>query len=171
MPGGSISRPGEACSLRWDQIRGNVAVLEEWKNRRKTGLLREIHLTRPVLRLLQRIARDPDRHPLFVFTHSLGRNPAGQANPLHGEPWTGDGFTSKFRRWRNEYGAAGRLTSYAFRHCYCSDALMAGLTEAEVANLAGTSAAMIAQVYGHIQRTHSAAKADVVEEMRRRAGK
>lgn len=175
------ARPGEACGASWDLIdwRQNVMILEEWKNAKRTGEKREIHLTPSVVRLLRRIERLPDRNPDWVFPHTLGRGQGNLASPMHGLPWNSVALAAKTRAWRKaakQSGlsvvteGAGRLVNYILRHTYISDGLMAGFSEAEMASLTGTSAEMIADTYGHIQRDHSARRARELEERRRGDG-
>lgn len=176
------ARPGEACGARWDQInwRNQILVLEEWKNRKKTGELREIHITPPVARLLRAIERIPGRNPEWVFTHKIGRGQGGVTASSEGTPWNGDALGYKIRKWRKvakkewetakaegkDVGelpivveGAGRFVAYLLRHTYISEGLHAGLSESEIAELCGTSAEMIRDTYGHIQRKHSAKRA------------
>jgi integrase len=164
------ARPGEACGAEWEFVdwRRDLLVLDEWKNAKKTGKKREIHMTPDVRRLLRRLERLPDRHPDFIFTHALGRGYADKASPLHGWPWDSSALAKKVRDWRKEAKAAGlpvvtegagRLVAYILRHTYISEGLMAGFSEAEIANLTGTSAQMVAETYGHIQREHAARRA------------
>jgi site-specific recombinase XerD len=43
---------------------------------------------------------------------------------------------------------------YTARHVYASEALMAGLTSTDTAELLGNSAAMIESTYGHVTAEH-----------------
>lgn len=175
------ARPGEACALRWPDVdfAAGVAVLEEWKNRRSTGRLREVHLTPQVARLLRRIERLPGRCPTYVFTHRRGPRQAATTGTTEGAPWNATAIGAKLRKWRAMAAAAGvpvptegdgRLVPYLLRHTYISDGLMAGLSEAEVAHLTGTSASQVADTYGHIQRGHAARRAAELAARRGRGG-
>lgn len=96
------ARPGEACGARWDKVdwRQGILVLEEWKNRRKTGELREIHLTPPVVRLLRRLERIAGRNQEWIFSHTLGRGQAGTAASTEGTPWNSDALAQKIVSFR-----------------------------------------------------------------------
>jgi site-specific recombinase XerD len=61
-----------------------------------------------------------------------------------------------------------RLTVYAFRHLWISEALMAGIDIATVARMAGTSIAMIERVYGHFTNAHLQQAQDRLDRYRRR---
>jgi integrase len=61
-----------------------------------------------------------------------------------------------------------RFVMYRLRHSYISRGLMGGKSEAEVAAVCGTSAAMVAKVYGHIVEDHKRTVADDIGRMRGR---
>ena len=166
------ARPGEACRLTWSMIdwRSRLIVIppELHKTGKKTGRAREIQLTRPVLRLLEKIEALRGRHPEFVFTHRRGKGSAlrGEVDPEAGEPWPdGSSASKRLLRLRRECIASGavpgledvgpkRLVLYTARHVYASEALMAGLTSTDTAELLGNSAAMIESTYGHVTAEH-----------------
>lgn len=70
----------------------------------------------------------------------------------HGKPWPKDGLALRFRRLRDKVGLEG-ITAYSYRHSYATDALEAGISIPTVAALLGHSnPAMVARVYGHLEK-------------------
>lgn len=159
-------RPGEACDLRWDDIRWDEGRIVIPKERQKTGHItgkeRIIYLTFPVVRLLRIIERLEDHHPTHVFPHRRGKGATGRGhvNPLGGEPWpSGSAASAKVRTLRNEAVSAGlegietvgpkKLVAYVNRHAYASDVIAMGKTHEQAAALLGNTAAVVAQTYAH----------------------
>jgi integrase len=175
------ARPGEACVLQWPDIRWDeeVAIIppERHKTGKRTGKPRVIHVTPPVARILRAIERLEGHHPVYVFTHKLGRGSAGRGGvSSEGEPWNSVTLASKVRTWRHEAIAAGlpieargekRFVAYILRHSYATDAIQSGLTHAETAELIGNTAQVTEQRYVHPQRKHSASKARQAIKLRR----
>lgn len=173
-------RPGEAAAARWERVDWAKATLTvpEWKNKKKTGRDRLIHLTAPVLRILRVLHRLKGRHPEFVFTHLRGKGSVARGgNPLHGEPWGSVAAMGyRLRKLRDAAAKAGvpvatrgarRLTAYLLRHTYGADAKMAGLGDHEAAELMGTSAEVFRETYGRVQVDHARKVAEDLAARRR----
>ncbi len=189
-------RPKEACVAKWLGVQWNERVLlvEEWKNRRKTGALRVIPLTHSAVRILRAIEKLPGRHPEHIFTHQLGRHwrkrGQGEHGILAGEPWPdGTAMGGRVRKLRNEAieeakrlkaskrptgglelligEGPRRLVAYILRHTVASDAIMSGLSTSQVADMLGTSPEVVHGHYGHIQPESRQSFADMLEVWRR----
>lgn len=189
-------RPGETCVLQWEDIRWDagqtstgqtyakaVIPYTRWKAGKATGKPRTIFFSPMLTRALRRLASRPDRHPVHVFTHLAGRNlrDIGE-DPRAGVPWSDStALAAKIRAVRRAAIAAGvkltdegenRLVNYRWRHTAISTLLMMGIDVTTVAELTGTSPAMIYHTYGHLLHDHLAAAAERLHAGRRsRAGR
>jgi len=154
----SGARPSELTRATWDEINWNgwknkaghsgaIITRTEWKSSRKTGKKRKVYLPASLCRSLRRRMKavpDPDS---TIFT-----------SPRH-QPWTASNLATTTQRFVKKAIDAGlplkstgpdRLICYRWRHTAASKLLMDGVPIAVVADLLGTSAQMIAKVYGHI---------------------
>lgn len=183
-------RPGEACAAVWGEVDGlgrregffpekRLLVVTRWKNARKTGKQRRVVLSPGMVAALSRAREHPDRHPRWIFTHKVGvrARVRTEAERRHGDPWNSNAFSRKFKEYRRRAIRAGvdvpeagpgRLVPYLLRHTYLSDGLRNGVATAILAELGGTSEAMIRKHYGHITDESLVELAD--EAARRRAG-
>jgi integrase len=100
---------------------------------------------------------------LAVFArHCEGKQPTDYVFlNNNGMPWTVRTLAKRFERVKEvaaalNFGIVRReITIYDFRHLWISESLMApGNDAATVARMAGTSIAMIEQVYGHFRNQH-----------------
>lgn len=174
-------RPGEACRLRWDHIdwaEGTADLSAEHKTRKK-GKGRVLYLPDRTLRLLHRIRSQPGHHPVFVFTHRVGKRQKGYANADHeaGEPWsdsTAAGY--KLRKLRDAAIDAGieieaegprRLVAYLHRHTAITDAIEHGMTEEHAAEIYGNSPDVLRTRYQHLRRARSAERVRDLDAKRR----
>ncbi len=193
------ARPGEACDLRWSDLKpeagrtpaghrmGRVQIPpDRWKTGGKTGKMRTIYLYPPLVRLLERLARDPERHRTHVFVHGRGRGGKGS-----GEPWASGSVLSKTitrlrremmadqeairgrRRAGEPVGAVAawlaeadlsdegpnRIVNYLWRHTAASTLIMMGIDLATIAEQLGTSVEMLRKHYGHLIDAHLQAAA------------
>ena len=144
----------------------------------KTGQARTIYFTPALTRALRREMARPGRHPESVFVHGRGRGGKGA-----GEPWaSGSRLSKKILAVRRELIARqeaaklgpyvvrpseaalsaipildvgdNRVTNYRWRHTAASTLLMMGVDVPTVAELLGTSPAMLYRVYGHLLDGH-----------------
>lgn len=184
-------RPGEACVLQWGDIRWDagrtsaghayaraVIPYTRWKTGKATGKPRTIYFSPALTRALRRLEARPDRHETYVFTHIAGRNlrDIGE-DPRAGVPWSdSSALAAKVRAVRRAAIAAGvavqevganRLVNYRWRHTAISTLLMMGIDVPTVAELTGTSPAMIYRTYGHLLSEHLAAAAERLSTGRR----
>lgn len=173
--------------MRWDQVRwaakttaaGHTfakVVLEEHKTAEATGKPRVIYLTPALTRALRRLSLEPDRHPVYVFTHERGTRGGGDTPAEWGDPWNSVALARKVREVRRaaiadgvplEDEGANRLVNYRWRHTAISTLLMMGEDVATVAELTGTSPDMIRIHYGHLLDGHLAAAAERLSRGRR----
>lgn len=175
-------RPKEACRLKWSHLdRANHIAVFPGKATWKTGKMRIVDLTPPVWRILRAVERLEGHHPEFVFTHMRGKDAGtrGEGSAEAGEPWPdGSASSKKLRKLlldAIDAGVAGldkvgpkRIVQYTNRHNLASRALMGGMTASETAEILGNTADVVAKYYGHIQREHTARRAN---ELAARRGK
>jgi len=86
-----------------------------------------------------------------------------QAN---GSPWTQDALDQRFAQVRQLAGVREEITIYSFRHLWITDALEAGVSHAEVAEMAGTSISQIEATYGHVRSEAKAQSQAIVAAYR-----
>jgi len=174
-------RPSEVCRARWEDVDWDGRVLvQRGKTTRRTGKMRVIALTPPLLRMLRAIRRLDGGHPEYVFTHKRAGRGAQQPGTLAtwGVPWNGNALCQKVRALRREAIAAGlpledegenRFVMYRLRHSKASDDLMAGGNPSTIAALLGTSTTMLTKRYGHLLTGHLTRSADELLALRRRS--
>lgn len=186
-------RPDEAARATWDGVnldRGTITL--RGKTTHRTGQDRVVFLTPSLRRMLRAIRAMPGRHPVYVFSHSLGKyDPArGDVDRVAGVPWRGSQLQAKVCEIRREMIAAGvpirdrgevvpgakildegpnRFVLYRLRHTRISDDLMTGASITEVATIHNTSEQVIRTTYGHLLVDHLARlNDDLVERARGR---
>jgi integrase len=116
------------------------------------GKPRIIYLTPKVAEILERrmAAAEPGA---FLFT--------GQ----RGNPWSVQGFHSRFRQLRKVVPGIGDVLPYTIRHSFATEALEKGVPEAAVAELLGhQGTAMLYKHYAHLSK-----KIDYLREQASRA--
>ncbi len=180
-------RPGEACGMRWDQIRWNGGtssaghkfarvVMREHKTDAHQEKPRVIYLTPVLTRALRRVHDREPRHAVYVFTHRRGSRSKAETPEEWGDPWDSGALGAKIRKVRAaaieakvaiEGQGANRIVNYLWRHTAISTLLMMGVDIATVADLTGTSPEMIRSHYGHILDAHLAAAAEKLTRGRR----
>ena len=69
-----------------------------------------------------------------------------------GEAWNKDAWKYPIKEAVNAAGLPGAVSAYTLRHCVITDLIRAGLPILTVAQLSGTSVAMIEKHYGHLVR-------------------
>jgi integrase len=148
------------CGARPQQIRmvtarhcvSNAWVFQDHKTKKKTGKALTVYLQPCLLTLSKIMCKAHPSGPLF-------RND-------NGDPWKKDTVSQRFRRIRTRLKMDPAITTYAYRHTFATDALLAGIREPEVAALLGhSSTRMVSKVYGHIGK-----HADHLQEAARRIG-
>lgn len=173
-------RPKEACEARWSDVdwsRGTIRLAKH-KTERKTGKERVIFLPPAIQRALRRVHDGEVRHPEHIFAHRHGRNGSQGGDATTGKPWVKDRLQQRIRQWRDAAIADGvplanrgdnRWHLYRLRHTRASDGLMAGCSAAQVAEVLGNSADVVARVYGHLLDGHVAETARKIARPARKA--
>lgn len=129
-------RPSEIVNLKIEDFDGECWTIKEHKTRKKKRRPRIVYLS-PCLRTLSRIAaRGRKSGPLFLADDGRG--------------WKYSDIRLRFQRLRAKTGTTKKCVLYSFRHTWITDALIAGVDVATVAEMAGTSIQMIDRHYGHL---------------------
>jgi integrase len=103
----------------------------------KTGLERNVYVGNACLLTLTKILAH------YRPEGALFRN-------AEGKPWTTNAIRCRMRRIRSKLGLPAGTVAYSFRHSYITEAMQRGVDVATVAELTGTSVAMIQRHYGHL---------------------
>jgi integrase len=157
------ARPSELVRATWGDVKleSGTITLSRWKAARKTGRPRRVYLPSRLIRSLRRRAGQPDG--------LIWRTPRGLA-------WSGSNLATYTARLRAAAIADGipvladgpdRLVNYRWRHTAATSLLQDGVPIATVAELLGTSPAMIARTYAHILSDHLSAAAETLARRRR----
>lgn len=148
-------RPGDVARVRVEDVDLEVTrwTLADHKTRHKTGKPRVVYLS-PCLRTITRMAAgDRTSGPLF-------RNRRGAV--------TTNAISNRIKRLRDDLDLDKSLVLYSYRHAFITNALSRGVPVATVAELTGTSVAMIERHYGHLARDHAHLRAAAAQAMERR---
>lgn len=128
-------RPGALAELRADDFNPRTAELKIGKD--KSGQDRKIKLPAETVALFKE--------------HRKGKLPAAylfvQAD---GKPWNRHAWRLPINEAVAAAGLTPQVTAYAFRHSTITDLIVAGVPALTVAQLSGTSVAMIEKHYGHL---------------------
>ncbi|MFM9924888.1 tyrosine-type recombinase/integrase [Variovorax sp. H27-G14] len=135
-------RPGAMASLTVAQFDERLGVLTVGKD--KAGGDRKIHL--------------PDSTAGFFASHCKDKLPTAQifANSA-GRLWNRDTWGYQFSRASVGSEMPAKASTYSVRHSVITDLIHAGVDSLTVAQLSGTSVAMIEKHYGHLTRDHARA--------------
>lgn len=129
-------RPQDVANVRIENVNVDCWVIPEHKTLRHTGRPRIVYLS-PCLQTITRIlAGNRKAGPLF----------RGRRGKL-----TTNAIKCRITRLREELGVSD-VVAYSYRHTYITDALERGVDVATVAELVGTSVAMIQRHYGHLSK-------------------
>jgi integrase len=159
------ARPSEwtRATLRELDVRHWQLVRREWKSARKKKKPRRIYVPVRLRRALGRLKTGSPPTDYIFFT-------------INGVPWRGSNLSVRTQAYRRRAIADGvplqdegpdRLTCYRWRHTAASTLLMDGVDVATVAELLGTSPAMITKTYGHLLQSHLSAAAESLARRRR----
>jgi integrase len=134
------ARPGEVLTVTAAEFFPDpgVWILQKHKTAHQTAEARVIHLTPRIVALCKELAtRHPDG-PLF--------------RRRSGRPFPPAYYLARLvRRLREKLGLRGTITPYGMRHTFATDALAAGVPDAQVAELLGHSGtAMLHKHYSHL---------------------
>lgn len=137
------------CGARPQQIRevtaanviGNTWVFKRHKTRGKTKKPLVIYLPPCLATMTRMLVRQNPTGPLF--------------RQESGRPWSKENIARRLLRLRRKLGISDDVIMYAYRHTYATNAMMAGLSTAEVATLLGhTDTRMVTEVYGHLDQNN-----------------
>lgn len=133
------ARPGEIYTLTCERVdfkSGTWTVKN--KTRRKTGEpWRTVYLSQPMVELSRRLVLGQEG---LVFRNSWRAK------------WTDGCVRMRLARIRERLGFGPEITAYAYRHLYCTEALMRSVPPATVAELMGhTSLKMVMRVYSKLK--------------------
>lgn len=152
------ARPNEILRATAADYRDGVITLDEHKTSEKTGRPRRVFIPRRLHRSMGRAlgGRDPAA-PIFM-------NKDGSA-------WSWDGYAHLVKRLRRSAIAAGlpfqdagpeKLSNYRWRHTAITTLIQEGVPLAVIAELMGTSVAMIERTYQHLLSSHLGAAAEAL---------
>lgn len=136
------ARPGEIYTLTCDRVDLNAGTWRvKNKTRRKTGEpWRTIYLSPAAIELSRRLTEGREGEGR-VFRNSVG------------SPWQDCTVRRRFEVIRDRLKFKAEVTAYAYRHLYCTEALMRGVPPATVAELMGhTSTKMVMRVYSKLSK-------------------
>lgn len=131
-------RPSEIVAVNIRDFDGTTWTIKEHKTKKKKRKPRMVYLS-PCLQTLSRIAaRGRESGPLFLANADRG--------------WKYSDLRLRFQRLRAKAYADPKCVLYSFRHTWITNALLAGVDVATVAEMAGTSIQMIDRHYGHLSQ-------------------
>lgn len=135
-------RPGALASLTVASFDKRLGVLTIGKD--KAGRDRRIKL--------------PPRTAGFFADQSKDKLPtAPLLSRADGKEWDKDAWKKPVKAAAKAAGLSDAITAYAMRHSVITDLVTGGLDLLTVAQLSGTSVAMIERHYGHLRADHAAA--------------
>jgi site-specific recombinase XerD len=135
-------RPGALAALTVAQFERRLGVLTIGKD--KAGADRKISL--------------PDATAKFFATLVKNKLPnARMFINASGRPWTRDTWGYHFTEAAKRAELPNAATTYSLRHSTITDLIHSGVDSLTVAQLSGTSVAMIEKHYGHLTRGHARA--------------
>jgi len=133
-------RPGALAALTVVNFDRRLGVLTIGKD--KAGGNRKISL--------------PDSTAVFFASHCKDKLPgAFVLTNSAGRPWGRDTWGYQFEKASAVAELPPHATAYSIRHSTITDLIHAGVDSVSVAQLAGTSVAMIEKYYGHLTRDHA----------------
>ncbi|MFA7604455.1 MAG: tyrosine-type recombinase/integrase [Novosphingobium sp.] len=95
----------------------------------------------------------PETTAVFLAQQAKGKTPAAPLlSRSNGAAWDKDSWKDPVRDSVKAAGLAPNVTAYALRHSTITDLVAQGLPTLTVAQLSGTSVAMIEKHYGHLQQ-------------------
>lgn len=133
-------RPSEAYRLEAVHLDFDVGIaVLPGKTTRRTNKPRVVYLTKRAADIAKSAARAHPEGPIF-------RN-------RRGLPWTPNAVGSRLGKIRKKHGLSADVIPEAFRHGWVTDALIRGVPDKIVAEIAGhQSTAMIHKHYAHLAR-------------------
>jgi len=123
----------------------------EWKNAAKTGKERVIYLDDKLVKIVERRIKLHPEGPIFRTTRNLR--------------WGNEAVSTELRWYAKKLGFATAPTAYGLRHSFATDWLLRGGSIKVLADLIGTSVAMIEKHYGHLQVDKAKMRSILLETM------
>lgn len=123
----------------------------EWKNARKTGRERFIYLDDKLVKIVERRIKMHPEGPIFRTTRNLR--------------WGNEAVSTELRWYAKKLKLATAPTAYGLRHSFATDWLLQGGSIKVLADLIGTSVAMIEKHYGHLQVDKAKMRSIMLETM------
>lgn len=149
-------RPSEILSLDVADFDGDTWNIREHKNSKKSAKPRIVYLS-PCLKTLSKIARRGRSSGLLFMPRENGR-------------WQYSDIRRRFERLKKSQAvnANPECVLYSLRHTWITEAIVAGVGVATVAEMTGTSIRMIDKHYGHLEqdRDHMMKAAEKVQAAR-----
>lgn len=133
-------RPGEVVSASIETSDQETWTLVDHKKKLSQRKPRVVYLS-PCMQTLQRLVAN-------------GRNTGPMFRTARSEPLTYNAIRNRFAGLSDQLGKDD-LIAYAYRHAWITDALLSGVDIAVVAELAGTSVAMIERHYSEFTKHRS----------------
>ncbi len=149
------ARPGQIHKVTAANVTPDFAmwVFADHKTAKKTKKPLIVYLTPCLRTLTMALVKQYPKGPLF-------RNSKGTA-------WTKDSVARRIARLRKRLGLPDDVIPYAYRHTFATDALLAGVPIATVAQLMGhVDTTMVSKVYGHLDRHQNHLLESVVKAIR-----
>lgn len=154
-------RPGEARAVEARHYDRQIQALvlpavarpgEATHKRARTGKPRTIYLSGEALALVEELCKRYPTGPLF---RCRLRVKGERGHKGERSRWTDNGIVSAIKYIRQRVGIPG-LIAYSFRHTFAVEWLRQGRSSDELAEILGTSRAMIERHYGHLadQKDH-----------------
>jgi integrase len=135
-------RPGALAAFSTSSFDARLGVLTIGKD--KAGRDRKIKL--------------PTETAAFFLEQAKGKLPAAPLfSRVDGKPWDKDAWKKPVKAGALAAELPPAVTAYALRHSVITDLVTGGLDLLTVAQLSGTSVAMIEKHYGHLRADHAAA--------------
>jgi integrase len=147
-------RPQDVAQARVEWVDKDVTkwTLPEHKTKRHTERPRVVYLS-PCLQTITRI---------LIAGRTTGPLFRGRRGSL-----TTNAITCRMKRLKKDLGLPEGVVFYSYRHGYITQALERGVDVATVAELTGTSIAMIQKHYGHLASKHDHLKSAAMKAMQR----
>jgi len=133
------ARPGEASSIQWSDIDldRRVITLKAHKTAKKTRKDRIIHLTQPVVLLLQHRHKDSGQSK-FVFLNERKN------------PWNRCSLSLRLQRCRDRQGIPMDAKLYGLRHAFGTNAIVNGVDIKTLSVLMGHESTRMTEHYLHL---------------------
>ncbi len=135
-------RPGALASLKVGHFNKQLGVLTVGKDKSKMD--RHLALPKHLVEFFSEVAKDK----LAV---------APLIDRANGKPWARDAWKKPVKAAAVAAGLPRETTAYTLRHCVITDLVSAGTPLLTVAQMSGTSVAMIEKHYGHLQADRAVA--------------